>query len=206
MSKKSWRSDLVNNRKAWRKELETLDEWLVNRHMIPDDLDRVGQEVKRQYELRKRTAKPGYRVSSRRAPREFWMIVAKRIIERDADPAQFVSQCFETYGNNMWPEVLISYKSLEQYHDTTDADMLRISRQMEAAIKKILFEVKTTGKPPCKVLLDSRLNLNPLLVWCIASREGFDEAAQQTQQEAARLLHSRAFKNVYKQAFPEVIK
>lgn len=183
------------------------DSWLLERCMVPDGMDERAQELLDVYVEIRRSYYPQFRPSKAlQALKPQWWRVAKKVIEEDMIPYEWVSLCFSKQGADTLISHLTDRNSRRIYAELTKQERKQVEVLLVLAIKNLQVRLAETQHTVETALQDKWAAFNSLFIYCVATQRGCLEVAARHQLMATRLLKRKAYRDTYKAAFPEVLK
>ena len=180
------------------------ERWMLEHHMVPDDLESQAVHVRNTYMQFRRQFFPGYCVNKKKHHTKFWWDTARFMIDRKIDVEDFISLCFMTYGSTTRPEYLKSDLAIAKYDKNRQQLYDRAASLLNLYAGNLHRARKNDKHTLEQILTDPRNDFGKLFIWCIAQLQGLSGLAARYHGDAQRLLTNPIYRKVYGKAFPEV--
>lgn len=180
--------------------------WLLQHHMVEDNLEELAAKVRNIYTRFRRQLFPTYYVNTKKHHKKFWWDTARFLVDRDIDVEEFVSICFDVMGAKTLPEMLKSESMIDRYQQNKKPIYDRAASLLRLYAGKLRRAIDNDPRTLEQILDDPRNDFGKLFIWCIATIEGLPELADKNVGSARRLLLNPAYRKAYSDAFPEVVQ
>ena len=178
---------------------------LLNLGIIPEDVERMAEEVMEEYVAARRALAPEYR--TRNENLVYFEKAALHVLQHDTSAKEWISAQFRSE----WvpnPSQIQGRVAESKFHEAQasrmdDAGLISLHISTYA---NTYDRLTSSGKPVREALLEQKDNFGPIFLWCIASSLGMSELAGEEAREARILLRRTPYLSVYQKAFPFLAK